>query len=161
MKLYCHIEKIINTQGIENFVIKEGPCELPPNSRTISNLNLLDDEMLKLFGWVPVVQCSENKPVFVSVSYQIFEDKVIETLITRNYTEEEIAQEKEKHNHYVWQNLRQQRNELLKQSDALVTIDRWEKLSPEEKQKLTIYRQSLRDLPSQNFNPALIVFPSL
>lgn len=158
MKLYCRIEK---QEATETFVIKEGPCQLPQNSSTISNLNLLDDNNLKLFGWVPVEQITENKPIFISVCYEIFEDKVIETTVTRDKTEEEICQETETMNCLLWQNLRQQRNELLTESDKLITIDKWERMSIEDKQKLIEYRQNLRDLPAQYIDPTLIIFPAL
>ena len=161
MKLYCHIEKTTTEEGNEVFVIEQGPCELPQNSSRVSNLNLLDDETLKLFGWVPVEQVTENKPVFVSVSYEITEDKVIETTITRDKTEKELAADKETQDYYAWQTLREQRDRLLTNSDKLVMIDRWEKLTDQEKQNISEYRQKLRDLPTQNSDPNLIIFPIL
>jgi hypothetical protein len=161
MKLYCNIEKTINEQGKEGIAIKEGPRELPQNSSTISNLNLLDDKTLKKFGWVPVIQQTENKPVFVSVSYEVFDDKVIETTITRDKTEQELIEEKEKVDFYALQELRHHRNILLAESDKLVMIDRWEKLPVEEKQKLIEYRQALRDLPNQTSNTISLEFPTL
>lgn len=161
MKLYCHIEKAISTEGTELLVIKEGPCELPQNSSTVSNLNLFDDQTLKLFGWVPVEQITENKPIIVSVEYEIFEDRVIETTITRDKTEEELNNDTEKQHYYAWQRVRQKRDMLLSNSDKLVMIDRWERLTYEEKQTIAEYRQALRDLPSQNSDPNLITFPVL
>jgi hypothetical protein len=161
MKLYCNIEKVTSEDGTTVWAIKQGPCELPQNDSNVSNLNLLDDKTLKLFGWVPVEQITENKPIFVSVSYNITEDKVIETTITRDKTEEEINADKEKENYYAWQRLREERNHLLSQSDKLVLIDRWEGLTDTEKQKIVKYRQSLRDLPTQNSDPNLITFPVL
>lgn len=161
MKLYCHIEKTISPEGAELLVIKQGPCELPQNTSTVSNLHLLDDETLKMFGWVPVEQITENKPIFVSVRYEIFEDRVVETTVTRDKTEEELHEDTEKHNYYTWQRIREQRNRLLLASDSLVTIDRWERLTYDEKQTIADYRQALRDLPSQNSDPNLITFPTL
>ena len=161
MKLYCHIEKTISPEGAELLVIKQGPCELPQNTSTVSNLHLLDDETLKMFGWVPVEQQIENKPILVSVGYEIFEDRVIETTVTRDKTEEELNEDIEKQNYYAWQRIREQRNRLLSASDSLVTIDRWEKLSDEKKQTIAEYRQALRDIPAQNSDPNLITFPVL
>ena len=161
MKLYCHIEKITSPEGVELLVIKQGPCELPQNTSTISNLNLLDDETLKMFNWVPVEQVTENKPIFVSVNYEIFKDRVIETTITRDKTEEELNEDIEKQNYYAWQRVRERRDMLLSNSDKLVMVDRWENLSNSKKQTITEYRQALRDLPCQNSNPNLIVFPTL
>lgn len=161
MKLYCHIEKTISSEGAEILVIKQGPSELPQNTSTVSNLNLLDDETLKMFGWVPVEQITENKAVFVSVGYEIFEDRVIETTVTRDKTAEEINEDTEKQNLCTWQRIREQRDNLLLNSDKLVMVDRWERLTYEEKQTIAEYRQALRDLPSQTSDPALIIFPTL
>jgi hypothetical protein len=161
MKLYCNIEKTINKEETEILVIKEGPCELPQNSSTVSNLNLLDDKTLKLFGWVPVEQITENKPIFVSVTYEVLEDKVIETTITRDKTEEELNNNKEKQDYYAWQIIRERRNILLQESDKLVVADRWEKLTESKKTAISNYRQLLRDIPSQYSNPSLVTFPEL
>lgn len=159
MKLYCRIEKTTNIEGTETLVIKEGPCELPQNSSQVSNLNLLDDETLQLFGWVSVETQSENKPVFVSVEYTILQNKVIEKKTTREETEDEINLKRDKEDYYMWQNIRAQRDQLLTATDKLVVIDCWEKLSLEEKTKIITYRQSLRDIPTQNSDPRLITFP--
>ena len=161
MKLYCHIEKNTSPEGVELLVINQGPCELPQNTSTISNLNLLDDETLKMFGWVPVEQQIENKPILVSVGYEIFEDRVIETTVTRDKTEEELNEDIEKQNYYAWQRVRERRDVLLSNSDKLVMVDRWERLTYEEKQTIAEYRQALRDLPNQNSDPNLISFPVL
>jgi hypothetical protein len=161
MKLYCHIEKAANEEGTEILLIKEGPCELPQNSSRISNLHLLDDETLKMFNWVPVEQVTENKPIFVSVNYEIFEDRVIETTVTRDKTEEELNEDIEKENYYAWQRVRERRDMLLSNSDKLVMVDRWERLTYEEKQTIAEYRQALRDIPAQNSDPNLINFPTL
>ena len=160
MKLYCRIEKTIIEEE-ENLVIKEGPCSLPQNTSNVSNLNLLDDETLKVLGWVPVETQSDKNPIFVSKSYEVFEDKVIEKIINRDKSAEEIELEKEEQYYYLWQEIRQKRNQLLDESDKLIVIDRWENLSLPERQKLATYRQLLRDLPSQNSNPTLIEFPVL
>ena len=40
-------------------------------------------------------------------------------------------------------------------------VDRWERLTYEEKQTIAEYRQALRDLPNQNSDPNLISFPVL
>jgi hypothetical protein len=159
MKLYCKLKT--KEDGTFENVIEEGPRELPQNSNRISNLNILDDISLKNLGWLPVERVQDNKPVIVSFLYEILEDKIIEKVITREKTQEEILLEKEKQNYYKWQEIRELRNSLLDETDKLVMIDRWEILSEEEKQKIKNYRKQLRDLPSKSSDPFLIEFPQL
>jgi hypothetical protein len=161
MKLYCQIENTLLEDGTETLVIKEGPIPLPQNAGNVSNLNILDDETLRLFGWVPVVTISENKEIVVSVNYTVYPDKVIETISSRDKSDEELAEYQVSEHQKAFENIREQRNKLLLESDKLVLIDRWEKLSTEEKEKIAEYRQLLRDLPESNETPQLIVFPTL
>jgi hypothetical protein len=161
MKLYCLVETKINENGEEYKHIAEGPIELPLNTSSISNLRALDEESLKNLGWLPYIKQTEDKPVYVSSSYRFTSSEVIEEIITRDKTEAELIEEKTKRDYYEWQTIRQRRNDLLAESDKLVTSDRWEKLSVEEKDKLSQYRQQLRDLPDQNSDPILVVFPAL
>jgi hypothetical protein len=152
MKKYCLIE---------NGKIKIEPTLLPKNWDNISNFYVLDDETLKIHGWLPVETISENKEIFSSSSLEIFDDKVVETIITRDKTEEEIAIEQEKQKNIQWQIIREKRNNLLKESDILVLIDKWETYTEEQKQKIKTYRQELRDLPSIIADPFIITFPLL
>jgi hypothetical protein len=161
MKLYCEIEQKIKEDGTPYMAIIQGPIKLPQNSKNISNLNILDEETLKTFGWLPVEQQTDDKLVFVSSSYEILEDKVIEKIITRDKTQEELSSQKEKENFYQWQQVRKQRDDLLKDSDKLVTIDRWENFSDEQKIKIKSYRQKLRDIPLEFTDPFSIIFPTL
>jgi len=160
MKLYCLIEeKTENGTSIK--VIKDGPRELPQHTVNISNLCFLDDSILKQLGWLPFEQLTENKSVFVSSSYEVLGDKVVETIITRDKSTEELAAEQETRNQYLWEQIKQQRNFLLTESDNLVVADRWQNYSEVEKQKLTEYRQALRDISSQSSDPSKVVFPTL
>lgn len=161
MKLYCLVENKINQDGQEYKSIVEGPVELPLNTPTISNFRALDEETLKEIGWLPYIKQTEDRPVYVSSSYKITSSEVIEEIITRDKTEQELIEERDKQNYYEWRRVRERRNMLLNESDKLVTIDRWEKLSYEEKDKISEYRQALRDLPLQDSDPNNINFPSL
>ena len=161
MKLYCLVETKIGENGEEYKSIVEGPVELPLNTPTISNFQALDEESLKSLGWLPYIKQTEDKPVYVSSSYTFTSSEVIEEIITRDKTEEELNQEKNKQHYYAWQRVREQRNNLLNESDKLITIDRWEKLSCEEKDRISEYRQALRDLPLRDSDPNNIIFPSL
>jgi hypothetical protein len=152
MKKYCLIE---------NGKIKIEPTLLPKNWINVSNFHALDDETLKIYGWLPVETISENKEIFSSSSLEIFDDKVVETIITRDKTEEEIFLERQKQENIQWQIIREKRNNLLKESDILVLIDKWESYTEEQKQKIKTYRQELRDLPSNIEDPFVVTFPIL
>lgn len=156
MKKYCLIE---------NGRITIQPTILPVNWNNISNFYVLDDETLKQHNWLPVETISENKEIFVSSSLEIFDDKVVETIITRDKTEEEIEQEKIKRekeiNELKWQKIRTLRDSLLKKSDILTLSDIWENKSDEEKQKIKEYREKLRNLPQNYIKAEGVIFPSL
>lgn len=152
MKKYCLIE---------NGKIKVQPTTLPINWDNISNFYVLDDETLKQHNWLPVETISENKEIFSSSSLEIFDDKVVETIITRDKTEEEIYLETQKQIKIQWQVIREKRNTLLKESDILVLIDKWESYTEEQKQKIKTYRQELRDLPTNIEDPFFVTFPLL
>jgi len=151
MDLYCYIE--------ENGKIVSSVQELPVCWKNISNFHALDKEELKKYGWLPYVSISENKEVFVSSSREITEDKIIETIITRDRTPEEIREKQNIEIENKWNNIRDQRNDLLKQSDVYVLIDRWVNMSASKQLEWTTYRQALRDLPVKFSDPDSVEFP--
>lgn len=55
--------------------------------------------------------------------------------------------------------IKYRRNLYLEKSDTYVVPDRWEDYTPEQKQAWKIYRQALRDIPSQLEYPTLIEWP--
>lgn len=152
MKRYCLIE---------NGKIKVQPTKLPVNWNNISNFHVLTDEKLKQHNWLPVETISENKEILVNISLDIFDDKVIENIITRDKTEEEIAIQKQNEIKMEWQLVREKRDDLLKLSDILVLIDKWETYTEEKRQKIKTYRQNLRDLPNNTDDPFSVNFPVL
>lgn len=56
---------------------------------------------------------------------------------------------------WIWERLRNRRNELLKESDYRVVVD-----SPFNVQAWIEYREALRNLPNTNTDPRLIKFPA-
>lgn len=152
MQKYCYIE---------NGEVVRANQELPNVWKNVSNFYLLPDSMLKTYGWLPLVIENENKPVFVSSSYIIEENGVREVIVTRDKTVEEIEEEAAKELEMQWHQIRNQRDELLKQSDLLVLIDKWETLTEERKEEIRVYRQALRDIPQTFQDPSEVIWPNL
>ena len=152
MKKYCYIE---------NGEVVRANQELPNVWGNISNFYLLPESMLKTYGWLPLVIENENKPVFVSSSYIIEENVVREIIITRDKTVEEIIEEQQKELEMAWHQVRSQRDEMLKHSDLLVLIDKWEFLPLERKEEIRNYRQALRDIPQTFQDSSEVVWPNL
>ena len=151
MKKYCLIEN--------NSVIK-GPEDLPKNFANVSNFYLLDDSLVKDYGWLLYEKNSEEKTVFVSSSFEILEDKVIEHVVTRDETEEEVIQKAEQETAREWENVRRQRDQLLAESDKDIVSDKWEIKSANEKASWSTYRQALRDIPQTIDSPFNVVWPT-
>ena len=55
--------------------------------------------------------------------------------------------------------IRLERDQLLQDSDKKVIVDIWEKYSPIEKEQISNYRQSLRDLTDQENFPISVEWP--
>lgn len=161
MKLYCLVENQKNAEGHTFKQIIKGPVELPVNTEHVSNLNIMSDGVLKEFGWLPYEKKTDNKEIFVSSKYEILEDRVIEFLETRDKTADEKALDKKTSDQQLWCELRYKRDQLLNASDKLVVADKWENMQQEEKDKITIYRQALRNLPENVTDPAIVTFPVL
>jgi hypothetical protein len=152
MQKYCYIE------NNEIVLINQ---DLPINWKNVSNFYALPESILKTYGWLPLTVETENKPVFVSSSYIIEEDRVREVIVTRDKTSEEIEEEQNKELEMQWYQIRNQRDELLKQSDLLVLIDKWETLTEERKEEIRVYRRALRDIPQTFQDPTEVVWPNL
>jgi hypothetical protein len=54
---------------------------------------------------------------------------------------------------------RQQRNQLLMESDSFVLPDRWAALTSAQQENWAQYRQALRDVPEQSGFPTDIQWP--
>lgn len=57
------------------------------------------------------------------------------------------------------QNIRERRDELLRESDASVLPDRWAAMPTETQTAWATYRQALRDLPANTTDPLNPVWP--
>jgi len=59
----------------------------------------------------------------------------------------------------LWRRVRDRRDALLTQSDILVLPDRWVTYTTEKQNALSVYRQTLRDLPETQTDPNNITWP--
>lgn len=152
MKKYCYIEN--------NKIVLVNQ-DLPKVWKNVSGFDNLPDSILKIYGWLPIIQENDGKEILINANYIIEENFVREVITTRDKTEQELEKEKEDELKNKWLEIRFQRDELLKNSDILVLIDRWENLSSEKKDQIKFYRQKLRDIPNDFDNPYEIIWPKL
>jgi hypothetical protein len=122
---------------------------LPKSWGNVSGLRLSDgdDEYLKTVGWLPLVeveitptatQCWDKDLITVE------EDRVVLTHRGRDMTEQEIADRSVAH----VANLREERNQRLKDSDWTQASDHSSPLADDKKSEWATYRQTLRDMPA-------------
>jgi hypothetical protein len=141
---------------VENGQIVGRPTQLPKNWANVSNFYLLDNQILKQYGWYPyrfeAAQIGENQ-VYDGSDFIVEQNEVVEYQKVRNKTQQEIEDETEG----MWRAIRDRRNELLLECDWTQLAD-----SPLPNQKQTewqIYRQSLRDITNQ-LDPFSINWPT-
>jgi hypothetical protein len=156
MKLYCYIKE----DNIDGQLI-DGPRALPEVFENVSNFHCLDEQSIISYGWLPYEKVSENKEVFVSSSFEILNDRVIENVVTRDKTDAEKQQDEENNISQQWASVRSRRDTLLVESDKDVVIDKWLLMDEETKGLHTIYRKKLRDIPQDFENPFDVIFPEL
>lgn len=142
---------------VVNNQIIEGPCTLPQNSSNVSNFNILSNEELKTYGWLPyrVIDVKQENQVIVQSVIDIFANEVVETKIYRDMILSEIEERNQNLIKNKWDRIRQKRNRLLKESD-------WSQLndSPVDKFLWSNYRQELRDVPQNYSDPDTVIWPT-
>lgn len=139
----------------DNQIVK-GPEDLPKNTENVSNFHLLDDAILKTYGWLPY-RLIDNKGVnqkFVSSNIEIFENEVVETKTYRDLTQQEIDEKERLILEKKWNQVRQKRNNLLKNCDWTQLND-----SPVDKVIWSNYRETLRNIPQDFSDPDSVVWP--
>lgn len=141
---------------VQNGQIVDGPRMIPINWKNISNFNVLDNDSLKSYGWFPhrfvEAPLSENDKITGSY-FMVGEDEVVEYQTVAPKTQEEIDQE----NNQLWENIRNERNQLLLESDWTQLPD--SPITPEKKTEYQTYRQELRDVTNQP-DPKNIIWPT-
>lgn len=140
---------------VENGTIVRGPIHLPKTWNNISNFNVLDNQTLISYGWLPhtFIETATPGQIIEGSNFEIRADSVIETQVARNPTE----QEQQKRLDEKWQRFRVLRNYALSICDWTQLADNT--LTAEKKSEWASYRQQLRDLPSSFGDPDLVVFP--
>lgn len=153
---------------VQNGVIDEYHGALPKSWRNISGLNLCDDAFLLSLGWYKVEKEYQSYDVNTQrvdgYDYQILSDRVVESLIIVNLTEEEISVLNEKNKQNFFGYLRTERNARLEKSDWTQVNDLLDIKGQEWANLWKNYRQELRELPSKyenttNYNTSSIVWP--
>ena len=155
---------------VENGNITEYHDFIPSSWKNISGLNLSKDnlEFLKSVGWYPVekvlINYDDRTHKLTGYNYEIQIDKVIETPIIQEYSPEEIKVKNENDGFLFFQQLRDVRDILLKESDWTQTLDIQSIKSSEWINSWKNYRQQLRDIPEKysnttNFNLSSIDWP--
>ena len=141
---------------VENGEVKGYPQPLPQNWADVSNFYLLEDERVRQYGWYPLrfvpAEKTENDLV-TGQSFVVEGNEVVQYEQIRSKTQTEIENE----NSIQWQNIRNERNKLLLESDWTQLSDG--PLTAEQKTEWSVYRQELRDVTSQS-DPKNIIWPS-
>jgi len=124
---------------------------LPANWQNISGLNLAADDLpfLKSVGWYPVTkQTNSYDDVNYYISgydYEIREDDVLESVVLSE-RQPEPQEEFSTLKYRFIEELRNKRNELLKDSDWTQLQDVQNSFDEPTKNKWIVYRQALRDI---------------
>ena len=150
---------------IENNVVSECHDLLPNVWKNHSGLHLSEDNMefLNSLGWYKVIK----QPINVDYNYQrhtgfdyIFENnQVFEVPLIENLSDEELEKSRQIIFNGFMISLRLQRDQRLKDSDYTQLSDIKELHGEELSAQWSLYRQQLRDLPSQFTEPSDINWP--
>lgn len=141
---------------VENGEIKGYPRPLPQNWADVSNFYLLENERLREYGWYPlrfVPATKTNNDVVTGQVFVIEGNEVVQYEQIRPKTETEIENEIT----ILWQNIRNERNGLLMESDWTQLSD--SPLTLEQKTEWSEYRQQLRNITLQT-DPNNIIWPT-
>lgn len=142
---------------VENGEVKASARLLPRNWKNISNFSSLDNQSLLNYGWYPhtfiEAPNQSTNTVITGSYYEINETNVVEYQTIRNKTQQEIQNDVNN----KWDEIRNQRNELLITSDWTQLSD--VPMTQEKNNEWKTYRQSLRDITNQP-DPYNITWPT-
>jgi hypothetical protein len=141
---------------VENGEAKGNPQIIPTNWNNISNFNLLDEETIKSYGWLPHRHIKVNAPSgykYNGVVRTVYENEVVDEDQITEKTSEEIERELRD----AWDSVRSKRNYDLIACDWTQLEDA--PFTEEKKLEWKTYRQALRDITLQT-DPFNIIWPS-
>jgi hypothetical protein len=130
---------------VEDNNIKGVYTNLPENWKNISGLYRLENdvEFLRSLGWYKIVKQHQTydatQLALVGYEHSIVENEVIETL--------RVQPRPPVQKNRLMDRLRKERNKLLQESDWTQLFDTQQIFDEQTKNKWTVYRQALRDLP--------------
>lgn len=123
------------------------PRPLPISFANVSNFHLLSSDKLMEHGWYPVrFVPNPNKTqnsVVTGQQFVVEGNEVVQYEQIREKTQDELDAEKQQQ----WETIREQRNQLLYECDWTQLSD--SPLTSEQKTEWSLYRQSLRDVTTQ------------
>jgi hypothetical protein len=139
---------------------------LPKNWKNVSGLRNSESniQFLKSLGWYTITKQHEDydtsKYQIDNYFYEFIDKSVVEKLklIERSETpfKENLELSFEEQKQIFMNELREKRNELLKESDFTQLADIQQLLNDEKKEEWIIYRQKLRDIPQENENNEIV-----
>jgi hypothetical protein len=136
-----------NWAYVENEHILETHEYLPKNWKNISNLNASETDLptLKIFGWYPIINqvldYDDRTQILEKGEFTFDGNKVIQNFLVKDISTDVL------YNDFI-SKLREQRNNLLKESDFMCLIDIVQNREAQYLTDVTNYRQQLRDLPN-------------
>jgi hypothetical protein len=140
---------------VEDGKIVEGPKGLPPTWRNVSGFDCLSDDELLALGWFPWIFIETVGDVITGSTIEILPTQIIETQTRRNKTEAELQDEQQQRFAQECAAVRSERNELLSSCDWTQLAD-----APVDNLAWAVYRQELRDIPSQSGFPWSVTWPT-
>jgi hypothetical protein len=142
---------------VENGRVVGYPRQLPKTWNNISNFNEIESEKIFEYGWYPVrfiPNPNKNKnSITIGNDYVIESTEVLQYEKIRQKTQDEINQEYQQE----WENIRQQRNQLLYECDWTQLQDA--PLTPSKLAEWMMYRQQLRNITALYSNPYEVEWP--
>jgi len=113
------------------------------------NVEMTQEEIFKYHEDLAEIKRKSSLPEYKFCEVIAYPDKTFKIIKKTSEEIENIEQQSQMQLQMEFlPNLREIRDNLLKESDVLVLSDRWESYSEDKKKKISDYRQALRDLPA-------------
>lgn len=113
------------------------------NENIVENVVLAEPDFAAEQGWVEIPE--EQK---AGIGW-VYDGKI--------FIEPTIDEEEDQR--VGWEAIRSKRNELLKETDVFMLVDRFDLLTLQEQNSMVEYRQELRDMPQSYSNYLEVIWP--